>query len=68
MAGWIVVPDGIGITEDPGVEVAHWMSFLFLLFFSRCLYKKSSKVKYGEIMGPAGFYGIDSTDRLHTLY
>lgn len=60
MAGWIVVPDGIGITEDPGVEVAHWMSFLFLLFFSMSIQEEFKS----EIWGNYGARGL-LWNRLH---
>lgn len=53
MAGWIVVPDGVRVTEDPGVEVAHWEIFVLLERSIRDVRVEKS----GEIMGQVGFYG-----------
>jgi hypothetical protein len=46
MAGWIVMPDGIGIAKDPGVEVAHVLVYCG----SKC------QEEYGEY-GDYGDYG-----------
>lgn len=47
------MPDGVGVTEDPGVEVAHWEILVLLEMSIRDVRVEKS----GEIMGQVGFYG-----------
>lgn len=52
MASWIVVPDRVGVTEDPGVEVAHLGIWVF---GGLDVYKR---VQSKEIWGNYGASGL----------